>query len=146
MNGDLQQAFIRKALDDAKLSEHKDTLLAPTKIYVKDILKLKKAGIIPKGLCHITGGGFYDNIPWILPKGCSVVIDSASWEVPAIFKLIAYEGQIEKKEIYRVLNMGIGMIMVVDPKFAPKVCKVLPGSIVIGEVVKGKREVTIKNI
>lgn len=139
-------SLIRKVLKGALLSKHRKALLKPTRIYVKDINKLKKSGVKIKGLCHITGGGFYDNIPRILPKGCSVRVYSRNWKVPEVFKLIQREGGISSKEMYRVLNMGIGMVAVIDYSSFKKFAKVLPGARLIGEVIKGDRKVIIEGI
>lgn len=90
-------------------------LLEPTRIYVKSLLNLFKDFNI-KGLVHITGGGFYDNIPRIIPKHCRCVISRNSWDIPPIFKVIKEIGQVEEREMFRVFNMGIGMMIVVAEK------------------------------
>jgi phosphoribosylformylglycinamidine cyclo-ligase len=90
-------------------------LLEPTRIYVKSLLNLFKDFNI-KGLVHITGGGFYDNIPRIIPKSCRCVISRNSWKIPPIFEVIHDVGQVEEKEMFRVFNMGIGMMIVVAEK------------------------------
>jgi phosphoribosylformylglycinamidine cyclo-ligase len=87
-------------------------LLEPTRIYVKSLLNLFKDFNI-KGLVHITGGGFYDNIPRIIPQSCRCVISRNSWDIPPIFKVIKNVGNVEEKEMFRVFNMGIGMMIVV---------------------------------
>jgi phosphoribosylformylglycinamidine cyclo-ligase len=86
-------------------------LLCPTKIYVKPLLNLIKNFTI-KGMAHITGGGFIDNIPRILPERCTAVIDKESWKVPAVFRVIQDMGNIEEAEMFRVFNMGIGMVII----------------------------------
>jgi phosphoribosylformylglycinamidine cyclo-ligase len=90
-------------------------LLEPTRIYVKSLLNIFKNFNI-KGLVHITGGGFYDNIPRIIPDVCRCVITSNSWEIPPIFSVIQDIGHVEEKEMFRVFNMGIGMMMIVSEK------------------------------
>jgi phosphoribosylformylglycinamidine cyclo-ligase len=90
-------------------------LLEPTKIYVKSLLNLFKSFQI-KGLVHITGGGFYDNIPRIIPSVCRCVISKNSWDIPPIFKVIQEIGDVDEKEMFRVFNMGIGMMMIVAEK------------------------------
>jgi phosphoribosylformylglycinamidine cyclo-ligase len=90
-------------------------LLKPTKIYVKPILNLIKNFRI-RGIVHITGGGFIDNIPRVLPAPCRAVINRGSWPVPKIFKLIREMGHIEESEMLRVFNMGIGMIIIAAEK------------------------------
>jgi phosphoribosylformylglycinamidine cyclo-ligase len=95
-------------------------LLRPTKIYVKSILNLIKSFNI-RGIVHITGGGFIDNIPRILPKACRAVILRGSWDVPPVFTIIKKIGNIDDGEMYRVFNMGIGMMVVASEKEAPEV-------------------------
>ncbi len=95
-------------------------LLRPTKIYVKSILNLIKNFNI-RGIVHITGGGFIDNIPRILPKACRAVILRGSWDIPPVFTIIEKMGNIDDGEMYRVFNMGIGMMVVASEKEAPEV-------------------------
>lgn len=95
-------------------------LLEPTKIYVKPLLNLFKSFNI-KGLVHITGGGFYDNIPRIIPQACRCVISRNSWEIPPVFQVIKDIGRVEEKEMFRVFNMGIGMMIVVPEKESAEV-------------------------
>jgi phosphoribosylaminoimidazole synthetase len=90
-------------------------MLEPTRIYVKPLLNLFKIFNI-KGLVHITGGGFYDNIPRIIPQSCRCVINKGSWHIPPIFDVIREIGDIEEKEMFRVFNMGIGMMIIVSEK------------------------------
>lgn len=90
-------------------------LLEPTRIYVKSLLNIFKSFNI-KGLVHITGGGFYDNIPRIIPDVCRCVISRNSWKIPPIFSVIQNIGHVEEKEMFRVFNMGIGMMMIVSEK------------------------------
>ena len=90
-------------------------LLEPTRIYVKSLLTIFKNFNI-KGLVHITGGGFFDNIPRIIPESCRCVIDKKAWEVPPIFNVIQEMGDIEEQEMFRVFNMGIGMMIIVSEK------------------------------
>lgn len=94
-----------------------DELLKPTKIYVKSILNLLKNFTV-KGIVHITGGGFYDNIPRIIPSPCRAVILKDSWDIPHIFEIIRTIGHVSLEEMFRVFNMGIGMIIVVPEKEA----------------------------
>ncbi len=97
-----------------------EELLTPTKIYVKSILNLLKNFNL-KGLVHITGGGFYDNIPRILPERCSALIQRGSWPELPIFQAIRKHGQIADGEMFRVFNMGIGMMLIVDSESAPEI-------------------------
>ena len=92
-----------------------EALLAPTRIYVKALKAVKDAGVTVKACSHITGGGFYENIPRMLPEGMKAVVKKDSYEVPAIFKLLAKEGDIAEEMMYNTYNMGLGMILAVDP-------------------------------
>lgn len=120
-------SLIRKVLlKDAKLDVHEfypefnktlgEELLTPTKIYVKAIKHLLNLGVDIKGMSHITGGGFFENIPRMLKEGQGVCIDIKTFPRPAIFNLIMEKGNIPEKEMYNVFNMGIGFIMAVDKK------------------------------
>ena len=93
-----------------------EALLAPTKIYVKALRSVKEAGVCIKACSHITGGGFYENVP--LPEGKHAVIEKGSYEVPAIFGMLAREGKVEEKMMYNTYNMGIGMVLAVDAQDA----------------------------
>ena len=92
-----------------------EALLAPTRIYVKALRSIKEAGVRIKACSHITGGGFYENVPRMLPEGKQAVIRKDSYEVPSIFKLMAKKGQVEEKMMYNTYNMGLGMVLAVDP-------------------------------
>lgn len=93
-----------------------EALLAPTKIYVKTLREIKDAGVRVKGCSHITGGGFYENVPRMLHDGVRAVIKKDSYEVPAIFRMLATDGDIEEKIMYNTFNMGIGMVLAVDSR------------------------------
>lgn len=122
------------------------TLLKPTIIYVKPILDLIKR-INVKSLAHITGGGFYDNIPRVLPKTTDALIYQGSWSVPEIFKMIQKNADIDDKEMYRTFNMGIGMVAVVSKEDIKKTHEIIKRhglkSWTIGEIIKGKGRVII---
>lgn len=92
-----------------------ETLIAPTKIYVKALKSVKESGVTIKACSHVTGGGFYENIPRMLPDGIRAVIKKDSYQVPAIFKLLAEKGEIAEEMMYNTYNMGIGMVLAVDP-------------------------------
>ena len=94
-----------------------EELLTPTRIYVRSVMNILRTFEI-KGIVHITGGGFIDNIPRVLPSRCCAVIDRKSWTVPPIFRLIQDLGRIEDVEMFRTFNMGIGMVLVVSEKYA----------------------------
>lgn len=91
-----------------------DALLRPTRIYVRAMKALREAGVRVKGCSHITGGGFYENIPRMLPEGIRAVIEKKSYEVPAIFRLLQRTGGIEEQMMYNTYNMGLGMVLAVD--------------------------------
>ena len=97
-----------------------ETLLTPTKIYVKALRAVKEAGIRVKGCSHITGGGFYENIPRMLPEGIRAVVQKDSYEVPAIFRLLQEKGAIEEQMMYNTYNMGLGMVLALAPEDAQK--------------------------
>ena len=122
-------------------------LLAPTKIYVKALKQIKRAGITLKACSHITGGGFYENIPRMLKDGMGVEIELASFPKPKIFDLIQKEGKITDHEMYNVFNMGLGFVMAVDPSDVERVQAALKEinevSYVVGKVTDSK-EVVLK--
>ena len=97
-----------------------EALLAPTRIYVKALKAVKDAGVMIKGCSHITGGGFYENIPRMLPDGARAQVKKDSYEVPAIFKLLAKKGDIDEHMMYNTYNMGVGMCLAIDPTDADK--------------------------
>jgi len=121
-------------------------LLKVHRSYARTILPLLDRFPI-YGMAHITGGGFFENIPRILPPGCGVRINRESWEVPPIFKLLQEEGRVNTMEMYRTFNMGIGMVLVVPPQVAEPLVKILrrkgEKAYIIGEVVRGRREVDL---
>ena len=139
-------SLIRKILSEKELKQHSKELLAPTRLYAKPVLALKKK-INIKGIANITGGAFYDKVPRIIPKNLAIEIDKYSWRVPAIFSLIQKKGNVDDREIYRTLNMGIGMVLTVPKRDADKAIRILGDnglkSYVIGRVVKGNKEVVI---
>jgi phosphoribosylformylglycinamidine cyclo-ligase len=103
-----------------------EELLTPTRIYVKSVLNIIRSFEI-KGIVHITGGGFIDNVPRVLPARSSAVIEKGSWGIPPIFRFIQDIGKIEDTEMYRTFNMGVGMVLVVSPKDADDVMLRLKG-------------------
>ena len=102
-----------------------EALLAPTRIYVKALKAVKEAGVRIKGCSHITGGGFYENIPRMLPEGVHAVMKKDSYEVPAIFRLLQSKGELDEKMMYNTYNMGLGMVLAVSPEDAETVLKAL---------------------
>ena len=124
-----------------------ETLIAPTKIYVKALKSVKDSGVTIKACSHVTGGGFYENIPRMLPDGVRAVIKKDSYEVPVIFKLLAEKGGIEEEMMYNTYNMGIGMVLAVDPSNVDTAMKAIreAGEIpyVIGYTEAGEKGVTL---
>lgn len=121
-----------------------ETLLTPTTIYVKGIKACMDSGINLKGIVHITGGGFYENIPRILPGDTSVVIEKKQFPIPPIFNIIEKEGSVAEAEMFTTFNMGIGMMLFIDKNQGDAALKVLNeagyGSYIIGEVLSNKDE------
>ena len=124
-----------------------EALLAPTKIYVKALRGVKEAGVRIHGCSHITGGGFYENVPRMLPEGKHAVIEKNSYEVPAIFGMMAREGQVEEKIMYNTYNVGIGMVLAVSQEDAEKAIKAIEEAgetaYVVGTVKDGEKGVTL---
>ena len=122
-----------------------ETLLAPTRIYVKALREVKKAGVTVKGCSHITGGGFYENIPRMLPENVSAKVRKGSFEVPPIFALLQKTGKLEEKMMYNTYNMGLGMVLAVDASDADRAIAALENAgekaWAVGEVVAGGHEV-----
>ena len=123
-----------------------EALLAPTRIYVKALREVKEAGVRVKACSHITGGGFYENVPRMLPEGKQAVIRKDSYEVPSIFKLMAKKGQVEEKMMYNTYNMGLGMVLAVDPADVDKTMEAIKAAgetpYVVGEIKDGEKGVT----
>ena len=120
-----------------------EALIAPTKIYVKTMRSIKEAGVRVKGCSHITGGGFYENVPRMLPDGVKAVIKKDSYPVPPIFRMLEKEGDIEEKIMYNTFNMGIGLVLAVDPADVEKTMEAVRAAgetpYVIGQVEAGEK-------
>ncbi len=125
-----------------------EALLTPTKIYVKALKSIKNAGVKVKACSHITGGGFYENIPRMLKDGTRAVINKSSYEVPALFKLLASEGNIEEHMMYNTYNMGIGMVLAVDRDDADKTLAAVKAAgeqgYILGEIDNGEKDIVLK--
>ena len=145
-------SLVRKVIYDNHLNLHEkyegtgdktlgELLLTPTRIYVKPVLEVLK-NVDVHGIAHITGGGFDENIPRILPEGCGVEIREGSWEILPIFKLLEKYGKIPHREMFNIFNMGIGMVLAVDVNDVATVMAILTEwgekTSVIGKVVSGK--------
>lgn len=124
-----------------------ETLLAPTRIYVKALKAVKEAGVTIKACSHITGGGFYENIPRMLKEGTHAVVKKDSYPVPPIFKLMAEKGNIAEQMMYNTYNMGLGMIVAVDPADVDKTMEAMRAvgdtPYVVGSIEEGEKGVTL---
>ncbi|SCZ80346.1 phosphoribosylformylglycinamidine cyclo-ligase [Pseudobutyrivibrio xylanivorans] len=124
-----------------------EALIAPTRIYVKALKAVKDAGVRVKACSHITGGGFYENIPRMLPEGKRAVVEKDSYEVPAIFKLMAAKGNVSEQMMYNTYNMGLGMIVAVDPADVDKTMEAMRSvgdtPYVVGKIVDGEKGVDL---
>ncbi|GFI02605.1 MAG: phosphoribosylformylglycinamidine cyclo-ligase [Lachnospiraceae bacterium] len=124
-----------------------EALLEPTKIYVKALKSIKEAGVVIKGCSHITGGGFYENIPRMLPEGVCAEVHKNSYPIPAIFKLLQNKGKIEEQMMYNTYNMGLGMVLAVDPADADRAVAAIKAAgetaYVVGEVKTGEKGVNL---
>lgn len=143
-------SLVRKVLEFSKADPNEkmsdgrtliDTLLTPTRIYVKPILSLMKECKI-HALAHITGGGFWENIPRVLPKGTKAVCESSSWEWPEVFQWLQKNGNIDTHEMYRTFNCGVGMVVALDAADAQKAVEILNNAgekaWVIGSIAEAK--------
>lgn len=124
-----------------------EALLAPTKIYVKALKAVRDAGVIIRACSHITGGGFYENIPRMLPEGMRAVVKKDSYEVPAVFRLLQKKGGIEEEMMYNTYNMGIGMLLAVRCEDADKAMEAVRAAgetpYVVGSIEAGEKGVTL---
>ena len=124
-----------------------EALIAPTKIYVKTLKAIKDAGVTVKGCSHITGGGFYENIPRMLPDGVRAQVKKDSYPVLPIFKLLQKTGKIEEKMMYNTFNMGLGMVLAIDPADQDKVLAAIKEAgeegYVVGKVIAGEKGVDL---
>ncbi|MCF2683231.1 phosphoribosylformylglycinamidine cyclo-ligase [Faecalicatena contorta] len=124
-----------------------EALIAPTKIYVKALKSIKNSGVTVKGCSHITGGGFYENIPRMLPDGVRAVVKKDSYEVPAIFRLMAKKGDIAEEMMYNTFNMGLGMVLAIAPEDVDKTMEAIKAAgeepYVVGHIEAGEKGVTL---
>ena len=124
-----------------------EALIEPTRIYVRALKEIKDAGVTVKACSHITGGGFYENIPRMLPDGVKAVVKKDSYEVPAIFKLLQEKGGIEEQMMYNTYNMGLGMIVAVDAADVDKTMKAIAAAgekcYVVGDIQDGQKGVAL---
>lgn len=126
-----------------------EALIEPTRIYVKALKNVKQTGVKIRGCSHITGGGFYENVPRMLPDGLRAIIHKNSYEVPAIFNLIAKNGDVAEEMMYNTFNMGIGMVIAVDPQDVQKSMAAIQAAgdtcYIVGSIVSGDKGVELCN-
>jgi phosphoribosylformylglycinamidine cyclo-ligase len=139
-------SLVRRVIPRSEWKALSSMLLAPTRLYVRPVLAainaLNRGGKTPvKGLVHVTGGGFTDNIPRILPKTLSARLNVGSWKTPEIFGIIQQRARLSRPEMFRTFNNGLGLILVVSPGAANAALKKLKGSTVVGDIIKGDGEV-----
>ena len=141
-------SLVRKIIQDVDLSMPfasstlGKTLLTPTKIYVKDLLPLIDQRLI-KSAAHITGGGFFENIPRALPEGVSARIDQSALRTPEIFRFLQEKGNIPQRDMFNTFNMGVGMALTCEKENATQILSLCPGSYVLGEIVEGNEGVIL---
>ena len=134
-------SLVRKILKDNNIGLNEGfngttvgkTLLTPTKIYVKEVLKVLEE-VKVAGIAHITGGGFHENLPRALKDGLGMKIDKSSYEVPEIFKYLQEKGKIDEEEMYHIFNMGVGMVLIVNKEDVDKTLSLINNAFVLGEV------------
>ena len=124
-----------------------EALIRPTKIYVKALKEIKGAGVVIKGCSHITGGGFYENIPRMLPEGVRAVVKKDSYPVLPIFRMLQVEGNIAEDMMYNTYNMGLGMVLAVDPEDTEKTMEAIKRAgekpYVVGAIENGEKGVVL---
>jgi phosphoribosylformylglycinamidine cyclo-ligase len=151
-------SLVRKIIADAGLSLEQEVpefggrrlgevLLTPTKIYVRQVLDVIRNCDV-HGICHVTGGGFDENLPRVLQDGQAIEIAEGSWEILPVFRMLEKWGGVPHREMFNIFNMGIGMVIVLDASEAEKAISILEGhgekAQVIGRVIEGNKNVTIK--
>lgn len=150
-------SLVRKVLNPTKENLNKkidalgmtlgEALAAPTKIYVKALNSIKNAGITIQGCSHITGGGFYENVPRMLPANAKALVKKDSYPIPPIFNMIKSEGDIAEEMMYNTFNMGLGMILAVRPEDAKKTIEAIEASgekaFMVGEIIEGEKGVEL---
>ena len=144
---DMKEESLNKTYESLGGRTLGETLLTPTIIYVNALRTVRKGGITIKGCSHITGGGFYENIPRMLPEGVHARINTDSYKIPPIFEMLAKDGSIERDAMYNTYNMGIGMVFAVNPADADRAVSLIAQSgqkgYIIGEAVNGDRGITL---
>ena len=143
---DMKEEALKREYDSLGCSLG-EALLAPTKIYVKALRTIKESGVKIKACSHITGGGFYENIPRMLCDGMHAVVKKDSYPIPPIFKMLAVDGDIEETMMYNTFNMGLGMILAVDKENVDKTLEAIKAAgedgYVVGHIEAGDKGVTL---
>ena len=143
---DVENSDVKSPVDALGGKSVGETLLTPTRIYVKPVLELLEQ-VAVKGISHITGGGFYENIPRSIPEGLGAKIDRSAVRVLPIFDLIAKTGKIDERDMFNTFNMGVGMSVVVSPEDADRALAILQENGVdayaVGEIIEAKEKITI---
>jgi phosphoribosylformylglycinamidine cyclo-ligase len=133
-------SLVRKVIPEPELAKRWSEFLTPTKIYVEDLWPLiERPKPVLKAVAHITGGGFIDNIPRVIPKGLQVRVDRESWPMPPLFEEIQRRAGLPEAEMFRTLNMGIGLVLIVSPKNVPEIERHLSPLYQIGEIEEGSK-------
>jgi phosphoribosylformylglycinamidine cyclo-ligase len=140
-------SLIRKVFSQAELKgKIGKELLRPTRIYTRPILEARRK-IRIEAMAHITGGGFYENIPRVLPPGVSAIVEMGSWPIPPIFRKIQKSGQVTDQEMFRTFNMGVGMVLIISPQSVHRAMSFFKEkgikSWIIGQIEEGKKDVQI---
>jgi phosphoribosylformylglycinamidine cyclo-ligase len=143
---DVENADIKAPIEELGGKSIGETLLTPTRIYVKPILEVLKS-VTVKGISHITGGGFYENIPRSIPDGLCARIEKKNVQVLPIFKLIQKRGNIDERDMFNTFNMGVGMSVIVDKADVEKTLKILKDNgedaYILGEIIKGEDKIEL---
>lgn len=134
-------SLIRKVLEGTELEQDiagignlREALLQPHRCYYHELQQLEQANLFPKSLAHITGGGLIENLPRAIPADCSASVDVSAWQPPALFRFIQEKGNIDPREMYRIFNMGVGLVMVMAAADAEETLALLPEAFTIGHI------------
>jgi len=130
-------SLVRALVDAGEVPRDADLLLAPTRLYVNELIALTDAGVAVRAAAHITGGGLPENLPRSLPEGCGALVDPSLWERGAVFDHIMDSGRVDEDDAWRTFNMGIGMCVIVPPEAVDAACSVVGDARVIGRVAAG---------
>ncbi len=145
---DINQNSLNRTFESLGGRSLGETLLTPTVIYVRALREIREGGVAIRGCSHITGGGFYENIPRMLPEGTAAQVQTDSYEVPPIFGMLQKDGDIDRDVMYNTYNMGIGMMLAVDAADADRTVELIGKSgqkgYIVGEIISGNKEVVLQ--